>query len=72
MGVNAIQKKDLEKIWLYTFETWSVEQANYYYNLSMDGIEYLAQNPKIGVDLVKFGKDIFVGGLNHPRNIKFL
>ena len=36
---------DLENIWLYTFETWSVEQADRYYNLILDEIEYLTKNP---------------------------
>ena len=42
--------KDLENIWLYTFETWSVDQADRYYNLLMDEIEYIAQNPDSGKD----------------------
>jgi toxin ParE1/3/4 len=37
---------DLEKLWLYTFETWSHEQADRYLNLLMDEIEYLTVNPK--------------------------
>ncbi len=41
---------DLEKIWLYTFETWSLNQANRYFNLLMDEIEYLIVNPKSGKD----------------------
>jgi toxin ParE1/3/4 len=41
---------DLEKIWLYTFETWSLEQADRYINLLMDEIEYLTLNPKSGKD----------------------
>lgn len=41
---------DLENIWLYTFETWSAEQANRYYNLILDEVEYLAGNPTSGKD----------------------
>jgi len=41
---------DLEAIWLYTFENWSVEQADRYYNLIIDEIKYLANNPKVGKD----------------------
>ena len=36
---------DLEKIWLYTFETWSSEQADRYFNLPINEIEYIAINP---------------------------
>lgn len=42
--------KDLENIWLYTFETWSVDQADRYYNLLLDEIEYIAKNPDSGKD----------------------
>jgi toxin ParE1/3/4 len=41
---------DLEKIWLYTFETWSIEQADRYYNLIFDEIEFICENPKAGID----------------------
>ncbi|WP_373494421.1 type II toxin-antitoxin system RelE/ParE family toxin [Aquiflexum sp.] len=29
---------DLENIWLYTFENWSIKQADRYINLIMDEI----------------------------------
>ena len=41
---------DLEEIWLYTFETWALEQADRYINLLMDEIEYLTLNSKSGKD----------------------
>ena len=41
---------DLENIWLYTFETWSTEQADRYFNLIMNEIEYIALHPKSGKD----------------------
>ena len=41
---------DLENIWLYTYENWSLEQADRYFDLIMDEIEYLAENPKSGRD----------------------
>ncbi len=40
--------KDLENIWLYTFETWSIQQADRYYNLIINEIEFLATNPTSG------------------------
>lgn len=43
-------QKDIQNIWLYTFETWSIEQADRYYNLLLDEIEYLAENPTSGKD----------------------
>lgn len=36
---------DIENIWLYTFETWSLEQADRYFNLILNEIEYLTQHP---------------------------
>lgn len=41
---------DIENIWLYTFDRWSIEQADRYFNLILDEIEYLAQNPTSGKD----------------------
>jgi toxin ParE1/3/4 len=35
---------DLEKIWLYTLNKWSREQADRYHNLIMDEIEYIVDN----------------------------
>ena len=43
----VISKKavsDLEEIWLYTVEKWSVEQADRYYNLIFDEIDYICKN----------------------------
>jgi toxin ParE1/3/4 len=39
---------DLEEIWLYTVEKWSVEQADRYYNLLFDEIKYICKNSKAG------------------------
>ena len=40
--------KDLEDIWAYTYEKWSVEQADRYYNLIIDEIEQIESNPHSG------------------------
>lgn len=50
---------DLEKIWFYTFENWSMEQADYYFNLIMNEIEYLTRNPTSGKDYNKVRKGYF-------------
>ena len=57
--ISKEAEKDLEKIWLYTFETWSLEQADYYYDLLMDEIQYLAENPKNGMDFSQIRKGYF-------------
>lgn len=57
--ISKEAEKDLEKIWLYTFETWSLRQADYYYDLLMDEIEYLAENPKFDQDFSHLRKGYF-------------
>lgn len=47
----VISKKalaDLEEIWLYTVEKWSLEQADRYYNLIFDEINYICNNINAG------------------------
>jgi len=47
----VISKKaiaDLEDIWLYTVEKWSVEQADRYYNLIFDEIHFICKNNNAG------------------------
>ena len=48
--LSKLAESDLEKIWLYTFEEWSLEQADYYLDLILDEIEYISKNPKSGKD----------------------
>lgn len=49
--ISVEASRDIENIWLYTVETWSVEQADRYINLIFDEIEYLANNPLSGKDV---------------------
>jgi toxin ParE1/3/4 len=47
----VISKKavsDLGEIWPYTVEKWSVEQADRYYNLIFDEINYIRKNSNTG------------------------
>ncbi len=39
---------DLEQIWLYTFKNWSIEQADRYYNLLINEMDYVSQNQESG------------------------
>ena len=39
---------DLEGIWLYTVEKWSVNQADRYYNLIVDEINFICKNNNAG------------------------
>ena len=40
--------EDLENIWIYTLKKWSKEQADRYYNLIIEEIEFVAYNFMIG------------------------
>ena len=44
-------EQDLEEIWFYTFQKWSLEQADRYYNLIFKEIDLLASRPQIGKDI---------------------
>ncbi|MBI3512128.1 MAG: type II toxin-antitoxin system RelE/ParE family toxin [Bacteroidetes bacterium] len=48
---------DIEGIWLFTVENWSVEQADRYYNLIFDEIEFLTKNPLSGKDYASVRKN---------------
>ena len=39
---------DLEQIWIYTVENWSIDQADRYLNLLIDEMEYLCLKPNSG------------------------
>ena len=39
---------DLDEIWTYTLKTWSADQANRYYNLIFDEINYICKAPESG------------------------
>jgi len=53
--------EDLEQIWLYTYFHWSENQANKYYNVLIEKIEYIARNVNIGrnVDYIRQGYRCF-------------
>ncbi len=57
--ISQEASRDIENIWLYTIDKWSIEQADRYFNLIMDEIEYLTKNPKSGKDYSKIRKGYF-------------
>lgn len=57
--ISEAANQDLEAIWLYTFENWSLEQADRYFNLIVDAIELLAKNPESGTDYGNIRKGYF-------------
>ena len=48
--------EDINNIWIYTAENWSVAQADRYYNLIFDEIEYIVNNFDMARDFGKIRK----------------
>ncbi|NQU52277.1 MAG: type II toxin-antitoxin system RelE/ParE family toxin [Bacteroidetes bacterium] len=40
--------EDIEGIWIYTYKNWSVKQADRYYKLIFDEIEFITKNALSG------------------------
>lgn len=57
--ISKEASRDLENIWVYTYKNWSIEQANRYYNLLLDEIEFVSENPLSGKDYGYFRKGYF-------------
>jgi toxin ParE1/3/4 len=49
--------EDLENIWTYTLDKWSKEQADRYYFLLINEIEFIADNFMIGQSVEQTRKD---------------
>ena len=69
--------KDLEKIWLYTKENWSAEQADRYFKLMIDEINYLTVRPESGKDISYIRKGYYRSKVKshyifYRRNTKIL
>lgn len=48
--------EDINNIWIYTTENWSVEQADRYYNSIIDEIEFIVQKIELARDFGKIRK----------------
>jgi len=48
--------EDINNIWIYTAENWSVQQADRYYNLIIDEIEYTVDYLDMARDFGKIRK----------------
>ena len=57
--ISQEANRDIEDIWLYTVERWPIEQADRYFNLILDEIEYLAEEPKSGIEYSEVRKGYF-------------
>jgi len=50
-------QSDLEKIWLYSFENWSIDQADRYLNLILNEFDHLCKHPNSSNDYGKIRKN---------------
>ncbi len=57
--ISIEANKDLEKIWKYTFESWSVKQADRYINQIFEEIEYISVTPENGKNFSYVRKGYF-------------
>ncbi len=48
LNVSSEALSDLEKIWVYTCEKWSKEQADRYYSFLIEEIQFLQSNYNTG------------------------
>ena len=56
---------DLDDIWYYTVEKWSVDQANRYYDLIFEEIGYICKRPHSGKSMDDIRKGYRVSKVNH-------
>jgi toxin ParE1/3/4 len=60
---------DLTKIWEYTIEKWSEQQADKYYATLLDSCQEIANNPEIGKNYSDINTDLL--GYKINRHIIF-
>lgn len=61
--------EDLSNIWDYTFEVWSEQQADDYYNSLISNCKEIAENPDSGKNYERISKQLF--GMKANRHIIF-
>ena len=69
LKVSQAAADDLEGIWLYTIEHWSLEQADRYLNLILDGFDLIMNDPMGGRDFSHVRKGYF--GTNAGSHLVF-
>ncbi len=60
---------DLSKIWEYTFEVWSENQADKYYEMLISGCQEITENTLLGKNYVGITPSLF--GIRTNRHIIF-
>jgi len=67
--LNNKAVSDLNEIWGYTFDKWSEDQADKYYNMLLGLCQDIAENPELGKNYDGIRPDLF--GLKANRHIIF-
>ena len=60
---------DLTKIWKYTYEEWSEQQADKYYQILIDNFIEIAENPNLGKSYMTIAPNLF--GFKAAKHIIF-
>jgi toxin ParE1/3/4 len=60
---------DLSKIWEYTYEVWSENQADKYYYELLNDCQELSENQNLGRNYIEIEKEIF--GFKSGQHILF-
>lgn len=55
--INEKALNDINNIWIYTAENWSIEQADRYYNLIFEEIEFIVNNFEFARDFGNIRKN---------------
>lgn len=61
--------EDLNSIWNYTFDKWSEEQADHYYQMLLNAFRDIAADPSIGKKYIEIDRNIY--GFKAKRHIVF-
>jgi toxin ParE1/3/4 len=61
--------EDLSKIWDYTFEAWSENQADKYYEMLISSCQEIADNPQLGKNYDGIAESLL--GIKTNRHIIF-
>lgn len=52
-------QSDLSEIWEYTYDKWSLQQADKYYDILVDSFKLIANEPNIGKSYDKIRKGYY-------------
>ncbi|MCB9179655.1 MAG: type II toxin-antitoxin system RelE/ParE family toxin [Flavobacteriales bacterium] len=78
LKVSQAAADDLEGIWSYTVDHWSIEQADRYLNLILDAFDDILHKPATGKDFghvregylgLKVGSHMIFYRLDHAANV---